>query len=253
MDHHAGENFVPEIEPVMERITEEYHDHDYTSDSDDDKSSHPPAVKTKIYRLFGRERPLYMVLGGGKTADIILWRDRKISTTVLGVATAIWVCLELMEYHLLTLVCHILILSLAVLFLWANASAFINQSPPQIPEVHISNEIILGIAYALRIQVNRALAILRDVASGRDLKKFLAAIAGLWFLSIVGSSCSLLTLLYACFVLLHSVPKLYEKYEDEVDPLAEKALAEFKKHYAVFDARVLNKIPAGPVKEKKLD
>lgn len=53
------------------------------------------------------------------------------------------------------------------------------------------------------------------------------------------------------FVLLHTVPVLYEKYEDHVDPFAEKAHAEIKKQYAVFDAKVLSKVPRGPLKDKK--
>lgn len=60
-------------------------------------------------------------------ADIFLWRDKKISGGVLGVATAIWVLFELLEYHLLSLVCHVLILGLAILFLWSNACSFINK------------------------------------------------------------------------------------------------------------------------------
>lgn len=107
-------------------------------------------------------------------------------------------------------------------------------------------------------------------------------IAGLWVLSIVGSWCNFLTLFYICklrssidvasllfsylfagsyfddppfnlpaFVLLHTVPVLYEKYEDKVDPLAEKAMHEIKKQYAVFDAKVLSKLPRGPLKDKK--
>lgn len=44
---------------------------------------------------------------------------------------------------------------------------------------------------------------------------------------------------------------LYEKHEDKVDAVAEKAEAEIKKHYAVFDANVLSKIPRGPLKGKK--
>ena len=55
------------------------------------------------------------------------------------------------------------------------------------------------------------------------------------------------------FVLLHTVPVLYEKYEDQVDSFAEKATAEFKKLYAVFDAKVLSKIPRGPLKDRKKD
>lgn len=55
------------------------------------------------------------------------------------------------------------------------------------------------------------------------------------------------------FVLLHTLPVIYEKYEDQVDSFAEKAVAEFKKQYAVFDAKVLSKIPRGPLKDKKKD
>lgn len=46
---------------------------------------------------------------------------------------------------------------------------------------------------------------------------------------------------------------LYEKYEDHVDSFAEKATAEIKKQYVVFDAKVLSKIPKGPLKDKKKD
>lgn len=53
------------------------------------------------------------------------------------------------------------------------------------------------------------------------------------------------------FVLLHTVPVLYEKYEDHVDAFAEKAMIEMKKQYAVFDAKVLSKTPKGPWKDKK--
>ncbi|XP_058206048.1 reticulon-like protein B2 isoform X2 [Rhododendron vialii] len=240
---------------VTEKITEKFHDHDSSSsssDSENEKSSpSPSAVKPKIYRILGRERPVHKVLGGGKPADIFLWRNKKISGGVLGVVTTIWVLFELLEYHLLSLVCHILIFSLATLFLWSNASTFINKSPPQIPEVSIPDEIILGVASALRVEINGALAILRDIASGKDLKKFLAAIAGLWFVSVLGGCSNFLTLFYICFVLLHTVPVLYEKYEDHVDPFAEKAHAEIKKQYAVFDAKVLSKIPRGPLKDKK--
>jgi hypothetical protein len=60
-------------------------------------------------------------------ADVFLWRNKKVSAGVLGFATAIWVLFELVEYNLLTLVCHILILSLALSFLWSNAHSFINK------------------------------------------------------------------------------------------------------------------------------
>ncbi|CAL0331025.1 unnamed protein product [Lupinus luteus] len=239
-DHHEHEEVKGES--LLEKISGKIHDHDSSS-----------SIKSKVFRIFGREKPVHHVLGGGKPADVLLWRNKKISATVLGVVTAIWVLFELLEYGFLTLVCHLLIIALAVLFLWSNASAFINKSTPKIPQVHIPEEPVLQFASALRLEINRAFAVLRDIASGRDLKKFLSVIAGLWVFSILGSYANFLTLFYIAFVLLHTLPVLYEKYEDQVDSFAEKATAEIKKQYAVFDAKVLSKIPRGPSKDKKKD
>jgi hypothetical protein len=263
----AEEEHHHKSESLMEKIADKFHgDSSSSSDSDDDKKHQhikeeeihhehkPPHVddfKSKVYRLFGREQPVHKCLGGGKPADIFMWRDKKASATVLGVATAIWVFFELFEYHLITLVCHIAIISLAVLFLWSNASTFINKSPPHIPEVQLHEGCTREVASALRIEINRAFSVLRDIASGKDLKKFLAVIAGLWVLSIMGSCFNFLTLTYLCFVSLFTVPMLYEKYEDQVDAFGEKAMIEIKKQYAIFDAKVLSQIPKGALKGKK--
>ena len=253
-EHHEHEE--GKGESLLDKISGKIHDHDdssSSSDSDNEKNSTSESIKNKVFRLFGREKPVHEVLGGGKPADVFLWRNKKISATVLGVATAVWVLFELLEYHLLTLVCHLLIFALAGLFLWSNASNFINKRPPQIPNLHIPEDPVLQFASALRIEINTALDVLRDIASGRDLKMFLTVIAGLWVFSILGSCCNFLTLFYIAFVLLHTVPVLYEKYEDQVDSFAEKATVEIKKQYAVFDAKVLSKIPRGPLKDKKKD
>ncbi|MBA0589689.1 hypothetical protein Gorai_018424 [Gossypium raimondii] len=48
------------------------------------------------------------------------------------------------------------------------------------------------------------------------------------------------------------VPVFYEKYEEKVDLFAEKAMVEIKKQCAVFNVKVLSKIPIGPLKTKKV-
>ena len=58
-------------ESVLEKISDKLHGRggggsSSSSDSDDDRSSATAAVKAKIYRLFGREKPVHSVLGGGK-------------------------------------------------------------------------------------------------------------------------------------------------------------------------------------------
>ncbi|VVB09522.1 unnamed protein product [Arabis nemorensis] len=247
-------------ESILEKIVEKIHGHGDSSsshDSDDDKKStlSSSSFKSKIYRLFGREKPVHKVLGGGKPADIFLWRNKKVSGGVFGAVTACWIVFELIEYHFLTFLCHLFILALAALFLWSNACTFIHKATPHIPEVHIPEDPVLQLASGLRIEVNRAFAVLRNIASGRDIKKFILVIAGLWILSIIGSCCNFLTLFYIATVLLFTIPVVYEKYEDKVDAFGEKAMKEIKKQYAVLDEKVLSKIiskiPRGALNKKK--
>lgn len=220
-----------------------------SSDSEDEK---PSSIRGKaVYRLFGRDRPVHMILGGGKPADILLWREKKVSAGIVGGATAIWVFFEVWEYHFVSFICHALILASALLFLWSNAANFISRSLPDIPELTIPQAPVLRFSSALRIAINQAFVVLRDVASGRDLKKFLSVIVGLWVMSVAGKYCEFLTVIYAVMLVAFTVPRFYEKYEDQVDGFGEKAAAELQKQYAVFDAKVLSKIPRGPLKDKK--
>ncbi|XP_051129431.1 reticulon-like protein B2 [Andrographis paniculata] len=227
-------------EPLVDKIEEK--------SSEDEKEY---SVNSKVYRLFGREKPVHSILGGGKPADVFMWKNKKVSAGVLAGATAVWILFDVLEYHLLTLVCHSLILSLAILFLWSSATTFINKSPPRIPEVVIPEDCVVKSAAALRNEINHGFVILRDIALEKDAKKFLAVVAGLWVLSILGTWLDFLTLLYTIAVLLFTVPLFYDKYQDKVDSFAEKAITELKKQYAVIDAKVLSKIPRGPLKDKK--
>ncbi|XP_034711503.1 reticulon-like protein B5 [Vitis riparia] len=253
MADHAGES-ESAMESVMEKITAKLHGHDSpsSSDSEDGKKSLVEAVKSKSYRLFGREKPLHKVLGGGKPADVFLWRNKKISASVLGCATAIWVLFEMLEYQLLPLLCHILMLSLASLFLWSNASIVIKKSPPNIPVVGVPEKAVMEITSALLYAINRGLTSLHNIASGRHLKQFLAVTAGLWVLSAVGRWCNFITLFYLLFVLLHTVPVIYEKYEDEVDSSAEKVKTEIKNQYRLLCEKVLKGRPGDVLKVRKM-
>lgn len=47
------------------------------------------------------------------------------------------------------------------------------RSPSRIPEIQLSEEAFIQTVAALRFEINRALTVLREIAFGRDLKKFL--------------------------------------------------------------------------------
>ncbi|CAL9119728.1 unnamed protein product, partial [Musa textilis] len=273
---------VGDLKKINEKI-HEYQGSSSSSDSDDEKASFQNSRKK---RLFGRKDTVHAVLGGGKSADIILWRNKQLSGSILAGVTVIWLLFVWMGYHLLTFICHFLILVLAVSFLWSNGASFVNRSPPKFPEVVLPEDLFITIAQSVRYEINEALATFYYVACGKDLKRFLMVIAGLWILSVIGSWFSFLTLFYieesgfvlnkktygnffqsrliywrgrrpqimfsvAVFLILYIGPVFYENYEDHVDTAAEKAIHAINKQYAVLDAKVLQKIPYGTFANKK--
>ncbi|KAJ6953014.1 reticulon-like protein B8 [Populus alba x Populus x berolinensis] len=171
------------------------------------------SVTSRINRLFGRQKPVHHLLGGGKSADVLLWRNKKISAGVLTGATAIWVLFEWLNYHLLSLICFALALglhlrSLALYYLMIY---------------------FVSIGRSIGAEVNRSLLFLQDLSCGGNLKQFLAAIASLWVAAIIGSWCNFLTVMYIGFVAAHTLPVLYERYEDQVDDFLYKAFDQLRK------------------------
>lgn len=66
-EHH--EHDESKGESLLDKISGKIHDHDSSSSSDSDnekKNPSPSTLKSKVFRLFGREKPLHNVLGGGK-------------------------------------------------------------------------------------------------------------------------------------------------------------------------------------------
>lgn len=86
------------------------------------------------------------------------------------------------------------------------------RAPPHIPEVVLPKDIVLSVASALRIEINRALEILRDIASGKDLKKFLVVCAS----SFITEVHSLIVLLSSSFFSLVHVYEFYVSHSIDV-------------------------------------
>ncbi|XP_035543072.1 reticulon-like protein B8 [Juglans regia] len=76
-------------------------------------------------------------------------------------------------------------------------------------------------------------------------------IVGLWFAAVVGSWCNFLTVLYVGFVAAHTLPVLYERYEDQVDSFVYQVIEQIRCNYRKLDAGVLSKIPKGKLDGKK--
>ncbi|KAL4611823.1 hypothetical protein ACB092_08G153600 [Castanea dentata] len=212
----------------------------YQSDSEDQALS--------LRRLFGREKPLHEVFGGGKVADVLLWKDKKLSAAILIGFTIIWFLFEVVEYHFVTLLCHGLILTMLINFIWTNVSGLVDWKPPYIPDIRLSTESTCRYIIAKLDWFSHKFY---EISSGKDFIYLIVAIFSLWILSVIGTYFSSLNLLYIVFLCAQTLPVFYERYEKEVDYFANRSNRDLKKLYRKFDSKVLNKIPRGPVKDRK--
>lgn len=208
-------------------------------------------VREHMNRLFGRQKPVHHVLGGGKSADVLLWRNKKISASVLASATIMWMLFEWLDYHLLTLVCFALILGMFVQFLWTHASGMVTRSSSQVPRIVLPEEMFVNLAKMIGSEVNRGLGFLQDLACRGTSKQFLIAVASLLVIAVIGSWCNFLTVLYIGFVGAHTLPVLYERYEDEVDNFVYSVLDQLHHNYKKLDSGLFSRIQKGKFKGKK--
>ncbi|KMZ75631.1 Reticulon-like protein B9 [Zostera marina] len=213
-----------------------------SSDSDDEHDHHFTQKK-----LFGRERPLHSILGGGRVADVLLWRDTRLSGGILAGVTILWLLFEVAEYNFLTLACHLSITAMLIAFIWSNLALLFDREPPRIPELILTERSMKDLAHVFHGKLSRLLTILFDIARGKDLKTFLLAIGSLWIISVVGGSVNAGNLFYFGFVSLQTSFALYERYESEIDNAVTNGTKHLNKLYRKFDKKVLNKIPRGPV------
>uniref|UniRef100_A0A0A8YTV4 Reticulon-like protein n=1 Tax=Arundo donax TaxID=35708 RepID=A0A0A8YTV4_ARUDO len=140
---------------------------------------------------------------------------------------------------------------MAVQFAWSSFAGMLNGSQSNVPRVELPEELFANIGAAVGAHVNRVLGLLQDASCGRDLKQFLLVIAGFFAAAFIGSWCNLLTVIYIGFVCAHTLPVLYEKYQDQVDDFLYNVLGLLRNQYQKLDKGVLSKVPKGSLKFRK--
>ncbi|GAA0138955.1 membrane traffic protein [Lithospermum erythrorhizon] len=233
---------------IMETLSDNLSRQNSGSFPQEDRSN---SVTSQFNRLFGREKPVHHILGGGTSADVLLWRNKKISASVLTGSTAIWVIFEWLNYNLLTFLAFALVFGMIVQFAWANSKGAMKRGQSKVPRLILPDELFVNIARTVGGEVNRGLSILQDIACQGTLKQFLVAVLSLWTAAIAGSWCNFFTLIYMGFVGAHTLPVLYEKYEDEVDCFVARLIDQFQSHYKKMDTGVLRRLPTRKFSGKK--
>ncbi|XP_015069134.1 reticulon-like protein B9 [Solanum pennellii] len=216
-----------------------------TNSSDSDNDFEPTS------KLLGRQRPIHSVLGGGKVADILLWRDKRLSAAILIAVAVMWFLFEVVDYTFVTLLCHVSITTMLIVFIWSAGADMFGWRPPNIPKDILVDTSFVDVASIIHNKFNNFLSICHFVACGNDAKSFFLAIISLYILSVIGNYISTLNLLFFGLLCVETLPFFYERYEEEVDYVAYRIKRQMRKTYRKFNAEFLGKIPRGPAKEKK--
>lgn len=195
---------------------------------------------------------VHQVLGGGHVADVLLWKKWCGGVVILTSATALWYLFERAGYNFLSFVANVLLLLVVILFFWAKSATLLNRPLPPLPDLEISEESVSMVADELRLWINFALSIARDIAIGRNLKLFLQVALGLWIVSFIGSFFNFLTLVYIGVLLSLSAPIVYDKYQDQINEKLYVTYRHAQMQYRKLDENVLRKIPLPLNKEKKM-
>ncbi|XP_010921131.1 reticulon-like protein B16 [Elaeis guineensis] len=195
------------------------------------------------YRLFDRQRSIHQIIGGGKAADVILWKRRWISVGVIGVATVAWLLFERSGLSFLTICSDILLILIVIRFIQANSAVLLNKQLQPLPELVLSEEMVNNAAASFRVKVNNMLMMAHDITLGKDFRLFFQVVVFLWLLSVVGSFFSFFTLAYIGTIVSITIPALYNKYEAHVNRYAGLVHQKFTKHYRVVDENVIRRLP----------
>ncbi|GBG91599.1 hypothetical protein CBR_g52633 [Chara braunii] len=203
------------------------------------------SVRAAIKRFFSalkKERSMREVLGGGRTADLLLWTNVKKSGATLGVLTALWILVEFCGFTMMTITCKFLMVAVGVLFVWANFAYLFRRAPPPVPKIELKEEKVQEVAAKIRVVVNESLLLCRDVACGKEFKLFVRALWILYFASMIGSWFTFISLSYLLVLLAFIVPKVYETYERDVDKVRMAAMEQTIKYYEVADRAVVGAV-----------
>ncbi|CAH8313358.1 unnamed protein product [Eruca vesicaria subsp. sativa] len=160
---------------------------------------------------------VHQSLGGGSVADLLLWRNGSGAVILLVSSTVFWFLFERAGYNLLSFVSNVLLLLVAILFLWAKSASLLNRPLPPVPNMEVPEEFAIKAADDIRVLINHVLSIASDITIARNPIRLLQVSFVLWAISYVGTLINSLTLVYIVILVSLSVPLVYEQYQDHID------------------------------------
>ncbi|KIY96115.1 hypothetical protein MNEG_11847 [Monoraphidium neglectum] len=175
--------------------------------------------------------------------DLLLWRDIPKSAAALGVITALYLLLEWSGIPLLTTISNAGLVASLVALVWAVASRPLGfpgpaDKLPAVLKTGVDEVAAKQLAEKLRVNLNKALAVVRRIATGEEPLLTLKAAAALFVIGWLGRLASPVGLLFTAVLLAFILPKVYELRKDDVDAGLETARSHAERHLTTAKSKV---------------
>ncbi|KAG7013004.1 Reticulon-like protein B9, partial [Cucurbita argyrosperma subsp. argyrosperma] len=125
-------------------------------------------------------------------AELMLWKKKRESAVMLAGISGVWLLLEVLDYHFVTLLCYLLIITMLLLFSWNKLALLINWAPPNVHDFEISNATFTRFFDT----VNRLVHHFFQVSTGQNFKLFAMVMGSIWLVSLIGELTNSLNLIY---------------------------------------------------------
>lgn len=208
------------------------------ADSKSSDVNHAAEATLMKSKPFGRTKSVGELLGGGKVASILLWKDLKTSGFIILSVITLWYFFERSGLNLITLAADFLMIAVSAIFIWAQVASFLNKSGPPLFELKLSDDAISSTAALIRNELNKLLKLAHSVALGKDYLLFGKVMAALYVISVIGGYFHFLTLVLIAFIGAFTFPVIYDKFEDKVDAHLEKIISELEKFLKLAEEKI---------------
>ncbi|KAE9620436.1 hypothetical protein Lal_00019069 [Lupinus albus] len=172
------------------------------------------------------------MLGGGKVANVLLWRDEKTSFTYFTVLVLLFYWFFLSGRSFISSAAGLLLITTLLLYGYCLLpSKLFNFSIPRMPtsSFEISNTTMKGLVATILYQWNKGFQIIRRLGKGNDWSTFFKVAVVLYFLKLILSVSKLLTTLIGIgLVFAFMAFFVYEQYESEIDGLVDVLFTQLK-------------------------
>ncbi|XP_073050960.1 3beta-hydroxysteroid-dehydrogenase/decarboxylase-like [Primulina eburnea] len=168
-----------------------------------------------------------LLLGCGKLADVLLWRNRKETFIVLLILAAFYFNFVATGYTAITAVSKLLLAASVFLFIHSKLpKKILGYEIEKIPDskFHVSAAAARQMSLSVASKWNSAMSDLKSLCKGNDSMLFFKVVLSLLLVSMVGAF-SLHNIFVIGLPIIFIAFVVYEKKEEEIDNLVIKALS----------------------------